>query len=158
MRIVPSFFQEMLEEHKDFFWTLFSNSGARFVDGDTVPLYNTKKLLVKDATGEEIPLYDLSFGDKKDKYSIFLGGNAPLITIENTENQDAPTILLIKDSYSNSLVPLLSNNFSKIYVWDLRFNKTSIKEYIKSENIDNVLVLYSTENFSTDSNLFFLER
>ena len=117
MGIVPSEEPEILEEHKDFFGTLFSNSGARFVDGDTVTLYNTKKLLVKDATGEEIPLYDLSFGDKKDKYSIFLGGNAPLITIENTENQDAPTILLIKDSYSNSLVPLLSNNFSKIYVW-----------------------------------------
>lgn len=154
MGLEPVSKPEILKEYSDFYGTLFSTSGARLIKGDTVTLYKTPRLMVKDENGKDFSLYDESYGEKKDKYSIFLGGNFPLLTVANEENPKGKELLLIKDSYSNSLVPFLSNNFSKIHIWDLRFNKTSIKEYVKANNIDEVLVLYSTENFSSDTNFF----
>ena len=51
---------------------------------------------------------------------------------------------------------LLTERFSEIHLFDLRYNKTSLKSYIEEHNIDNVVVLYSFSNFVTDQNLFLL--
>ena len=65
-------------------------------------------------------------------------------------------MLVVRDSYSDCLAPFLTQNFSEIHLWDLRYNKTSLKGYVEEHNIDMVLVLYSTANFTTDANLFML--
>ena len=65
-------------------------------------------------------------------------------------------MLIVRDSYSDSLAPLLTERFSEIHLFDLRYNKTSLKSYIEEHDIDNVVVLYSFSNFATDQNLFLL--
>ena len=57
---------------------------------------------------EAAALYDRSYLAKKDKYSSFLGGNQPLCVIENPDIRDGSKILLIRDSYSDSLAPFLA--------------------------------------------------
>ena len=83
---------------------------------------------------------------------MFLGGNQPLCIIEN-ENSDGGKLLVIRDSYSDSLAPFLGLDYSEVHLWDLRYNRTSLKNYIAQNGIDQVLVLYSNSNFSTDTNL-----
>jgi hypothetical protein len=104
--------------------------------------------------GRPIPgsLYDLSKLEVKDKYSMFLGGNQPLCIIEN-ENSDGGKLLVIRDSYCDSLAPFLGLDYSEVHLWDLRYNRTSLKTYIAENGIDQVLVLYSNSNFATDGNL-----
>ena len=91
---------------------------------------------------------------------MFMGGNTPLLTV-TTENEDAPSLLVIRDSYFDSLTPFLQDDFSDIHIMDLRYYKTqlmnsSIKEYVEKNDIDEVLVCYSVNNFGTDTNIFLL--
>ena len=91
---------------------------------------------------------------------MFMGGNTPLVTV-TTKNTGAPSLLIIRDSFVDSLTPFLQDNFSKIYVMDLRYYKThlmssTVSDYIKENNIDEVLICYSVSNFGTDTNVFLI--
>ena len=146
---------------QDFNGTIFSSSGVRWVRPDQIDTYvagdGVKVTSYFDGTPTEGSLYVDSYLEKKDKYSYFLGGNQPLCVIE-TEHTGAPKVLLVRDSYSDSLAPFLTERFSQIHLFDLRYNLTSIKSYVEEHDIDAVVVLYSFSNFAGDKNLFLLGR
>lgn len=146
---------------EDFNGTIFSSSGVRWVEPDRIEIYipeeGVEVTRFPSGSPEKGQLYDESWLDKKDKYSYFLGGVQPLCTVK-TQNTDAPKLLLIRDSYSDSLAPFLTRNFSEIHLWDLRFNANSIQQYVEEQEIDQVVVLYSISNFLSDKNLFLLGR
>ena len=73
-------------------------------------------------------------------------------------NPDGPRLLIIRDSYADSLVPFLTPHFSEIHLLDLRYYKLSIADYIAQNGIDQALVLYSVPNFVTDSNLLWIAK
>lgn len=98
-------------------------------------------------------LYDESYLNKTDKYSYFLGGDKPLIEIE-TSVKNNKTILIIKDSFANSIVPFLVNNYEKIIIIDPRYFKTSIIDLIKEKEIDEVLLLYNIQNFAKEKSFY----
>ena len=72
--------------------------------------------------------------------------------------RDSPRVLLIRDSYSDSLAPFLTERFSELHLFDLRYNMTSVKDYVEENSIDTVIVLYSFTNFSSDAKLILLSR
>ena len=79
-----------------------------------------------------------------DKYDIFLSGATPLISINNPNAKTDKELLLFRDSFGSSLAPLLSENYKKVTLIDLRYISSKLlKEYINFENQD-VLFLYST--------------
>ena len=94
---------------------------------------------------------------KKDKYSYFLGGNQPLCVIK-TQNTDAPKLLLVRDSYSDSLAPFLSQQFAEIHLLDLRYYRTGVAQYAQDVGADRILVCYSVENFIKDLDAVFLAQ
>ena len=145
----------------EFYGTTFSTSGVRWVAPDSIDTYIPADAVKVTSwfTGspEEGSLYVDSYLNQKDKYSYFLGGNQPLCVIE-TEHTDAPKVLVIRDSYSDSLAPFLTERFSEIHLFDPRYNLTSVKDYVAQNDIDSVVVLYSFQNFTTDQNLFVLSR
>ena len=145
-----------------FYGTIFSSSGVRWVAPDHIDRYisgdGLKVTAYFDGTPTDSTLYVDSYLDKKDKYSSFLGGNQPLCVIE-TEHTDAPKVLVIRDSYSDSLAPFLTQNFSEIHLFDPRMNLNSVKTYVEENEIDQVVVLYSISNFiSSSKDLFVLSR
>ncbi|MBM6723707.1 DHHW family protein [Pseudoflavonifractor phocaeensis] len=150
----------------EFYGTVFSSSGVRWVRPDTISTYvpDTGITVVShtyDNKGNPVEeprsLYVESFLNVKDKYSMFLGGNQSLGVV-TTPNTDKPKLLIIRDSYTDSLVPFLTPHFSEIHLIDLRYYKLSIQEYIQQNEIDQALVLYSVPNFVTDSNLLWIAR
>ena len=145
----------------DFNGTIFSTSGVRWVEPDTIQTYIPDENMEVTFYPEGKPIAGSLYVDEKlsikDKYSYFLGGVQPLCTIK-TQNTEAPKLLLIRDSYSESLAPFLTENFSEIHLWDLRYNLNSLQTYIQEHEIDNVVVLYSISNFVSDKNLFLLGR
>lgn len=55
-------------------------------------------------------LYDESKLSIKDKYSFFLGGNAPWVILD-TGREDGQNLLIIRDSYTDCLAPFLLEQF-----------------------------------------------
>ena len=65
-------------------------------------------------------------------------------------------MLVIRDSYTDSLAPFLTQNFSEIHLFDPRMNLTSVKGYVEENQIDSVVVLYSIANFTAEGNQMFV--
>ena len=145
-----------------FFGTTFSTSGVRWVRPDSIDTYIPEDGVHVTswfgAEPSEGSLYVDSYLGVKDKYSYFLGGRQPLCVIESDKAPDGPKVLVLRDSYSDSLAPFLTERFSEVHLFDPRNNLTSVKDYVAQNDIDTVLVLYSFANFVTDPNLFVLAR
>ena len=151
----------------EFYGTVFSSSGVRWVKPDTITTYVpddgiTVVSHTYDNAGnpveEQRALYVESFLSVKDKYSMFLGGNQSLGVVTNTNNPDGPKLLIIRDSYADSLVPFLTAHYSEIHLIDPRYYHLSVKDYVAQNGIDQALVLYSVPNFVTDGNMFWITR
>lgn len=145
----------------DFNGTTYSSSGVRWMAPDAIDIYVPEEEITVTAWNGSQPeagvLYDWSKLEVKDKYSFFLGGNKPLVVVEG-RNTDGPRLLVIRDSYSDSLAPFLTADFSQVHLFDPRYNKTPVSQYVAENEIDQVLVLYSVANFVSDGNLFVLSR
>lgn len=141
--------------------TLFSSSGVRWLPPDFIDTYVPDEGIKVTSWFKGVPetgsLYVDSYLNVKDKYSYFLGGRQPLCVVEK-EGSGGPKVLLVRDSYSDSLAPFLTERFSEVHLFDPRDNLTSIKSYVEENSIDIVIVLYSFANFATEQNLFVLSR
>lgn len=145
----------------NFYGTAYSSSGYTWVAPDCIERF----VAVPEAlsvfnfdTGEAVPgaLYHPEKLKVKDQYTYFLGGNTPLIKLIN-QAAPASSLLILRDSYSDCLAPFLLEHFSEIHLMDLRYYKNSVLDYIRENGIDQVLILYSVENFSHDKGILMLD-
>ena len=101
-------------------------------------------------------VFDTKALDSEDKYDYFLGGNYAKVTLD-TDCKNDKTLILIKDSFANCMVPFLSKNYSKIVMIDLRYLNSSIMDSLADvETIDSLLVLFNDEKFMQDSHMDML--
>ena len=93
-----------------------------------------------------------------DWYPLFLDGNHPITVIEN-ENAaaDAPTLVMVKDSFGNTLAPLLAPSYRTIVMVDPRYCKESVASLCERYCADELLFCYSIERIATDLNLKILK-
>lgn len=89
-----------------------------------------------------------------DKYTVFLDGNHSIVRIHNPSAEGK--LLVIRDSYSNSLGCFLAESYAETVLVDLRYYKQPISELVTSENFDDILICYSIGNFMTDANIIWL--
>jgi hypothetical protein len=141
----------------EFYGTLYSKSNYRFIKSDSISIFKPKnqyKVKVEHLDNGNISdsLYELSYLNKKDKYSVFLDGNHALSVIK-TDNSKNKKLLVLKDSFAHSLVPFLSNNYGEIHMMDLRYFNMSLSEYVKQNNIEEVLLVYNAASFIEDSSV-----
>ena len=99
----------------------------------------------------------MSYIDKKDKYALFLDNNHPLIVITNNDIDTDREIVVIKDSYANSFIPFLINNYKRIHVIDPRYFNDSVSEYINSNNINEGLILYNMNTVLQDHGIMSMD-
>jgi len=93
-----------------------------------------------------------------DWYPVFLDGNHPVTVIENrTAEADAPVLILVKDSFGNTLVPYLVPSYKTIVMVDPRYYKQSVSELVETYGADELLFCYSIERIATDEALKFLK-
>lgn len=101
-------------------------------------------------------LYNYEHLSGKDKYSVFLDGNHSLIKISNNKVNDG-SLLVVKNSYGNCFVPFVVNNYSNVYVVDLRYYFDSVSELINEYSIENILILYNLNNLYSDPSIIKLK-
>lgn len=140
-----------------FYGSAWSASGFSWVPPDRISSYVEQGGAVITNYPKNQPepgtMYDASKLELLNKYPYFFGGNTPLMTIE-TGNDDAPSLLILRDSYMDSLSPYLLPHFSTIHILDLRYYQTSLKAYLAAHPVDQILVCYNVNNFSQDGNIF----
>ncbi|MER3123727.1 DHHW family protein, partial [Bacillus altitudinis] len=90
--------------------------------------------------------------DFQDKYSVFLNGDHPIVEINTTTNTPRQ-LLLIKDSYANSMVPYLIESYSKITIVDPKYYSNNLYDLISDNKFTDVLFLYNANTFFKDTSL-----
>lgn len=145
---------------EDFNGTLYSSSGIHWLAPDSIERYIAGDgVTVEDVLAQEVHgLYVDRFLEEKDQYSSFLGGNAPLYIIRNPQAGSSRKLLVVRDSYSDSLAPFLSQEFAEVHLLDLRYNRTSVAQYAAENAVDLIFVCYSVENFVKDLDAVFMGR
>lgn len=122
--------------------------------------YGSKDCVVTlDGKNETDSVYDRSKLEEKDKYAFFFGGNYGEVYVQNqaaSADAKGKNVLVIKDSFANSFVPFLTQNYENIYMIDLRYYNGDLKSYLQEHNITDVLVLYNISNFISDRNIYKL--
>lgn len=126
------------------FWgTTDAAAGFLDISPDTIELWRYKGdealLVTKDGKPAAFTgLYDFSRLSTRDGYAVFLGGNDGIAEITMGESDTRPTLLVIKDSFANSVIPFLARHY-RIIAIDPRYTTVSISDYIKKA--DHTLLL-----------------
>ncbi len=140
---------------EDFRGTLYSKINLP-VDGENIQMFpQTEVLPVKityDMGVSSESFYEEKYLTGKNKYGYFLDDIHGLVEIETT-SPIRKQLFVIKDSYANSMLPLLATHYEKIYVLDLRYFNGKLFDFMQScdeyGNMD-VLVLYNCIHFLED--------
>lgn len=97
-------------------------------------------------------LFDSSKLKEKDKYLVFMGGNYSEVGIETTA-KTGKNLLLIKDSFANCMIPMLTPYYDNIIVIDPRYYCDNLNDLVKDNSITEVLFMYNVNSFITDNSL-----
>lgn len=109
--------------------------------------------VVYDFVKEATSYYEPSYLEGKNQYGYFLDDNHAFIEIDTAYVAKDRELFLIKDSYANSLIPILAPHYEKIYVLDLRYYNGRLfplmEQYVTNDKVD-VLVVYNCIHFLED--------
>ncbi|MGN0163146.1 MAG: DHHW family protein [Candidatus Ornithomonoglobus sp.] len=86
--------------------------------------------------GTQTPVFDTNNCD----YTLFFGGDQPLMEITNNNNPEGKTVIILKDSYANALVPWLLNDYYRVVVIDPRSFGGNLLDEVERYNADEVAV------------------
>ena len=116
-------------------------------DIDTIKTISNPSILNSSVynyeTKKYTQIYDYDKIKSLDKYDIYLSGASSIIDIVNPTSNNNKELIVFRDSYGSSLVPLLIDGYKKITVIDIRYVSSRIlNNYIKFNNQD-VLFMYS---------------
>lgn len=137
-----------------FLGSVYSSAGCVAFAADSIELYryegDTNYTVEISESGEiHKGFYFHERLSAKDKYLVFLGGNYAELTVRVSGNEKRERLLLIKDSYANSLVPFLSLHYD-IELIDLRyFNGGKDGLYEKISEADKILLLHGIDTVAT---------
>ncbi len=155
----PLSYFELEQVSKDFYGTIYSKTldSAAEPDGIYAPQKLPAVSILFDDKETGTDIYDPSFLTQKDQYAYFFGGNWGKVEI-NTQANNGQRLLVIKDSFANSLVPYLLEDYEQIVMLDLRYFGGDPEQVTKQCGITDVLVLYEMTNLLTDTGIVKLIR
>lgn len=145
----------------DFQGTLQSKINIDTV-GDVIQIFEPKenvsfKLIYNENPEDIRDMYDYEKLETKSKYDVFFGGNQSSIAINTTLPSDSSieqkegNLLIIKDSFANCFIPFAALHYKNTYVVDMRYFNLPLSRYMEEKGITDVLILYSTYNFVSDT-------
>ena len=101
-------------------------------------------IVTNHETGKTGTIYDMSKAEGKDLYEVFLSGSVSLLTIENPTAKTDKELIVFRDSFGSSMVPLLVQDYATVTVVDIRYLSSQMLDKFVEFNGQDVLFLYST--------------
>lgn len=147
---------DMVGVSKDFYGTLYSKALDPAAVPDEIECPdNLPKVKVTYEGKEHDSIYVNEKLKTKDKYGVFFGGNYGEVVID-TQADNNKCLLVMKDSFANSMIPYLLNDYSRIVMVDLRYFRGSLEDEINNNNVTDLLFLYEMSDFAEDGNMYKL--
>ena len=103
--------------------------------------------------GQTAKVLDKTKLGSRDLYDVFLSGGAAVLEISNPAGQPGKELIVFRDSFGSSMVPLLLNDYETVWVLDTRYvNPAMLGQFVPFGDQD-VLFLYSTLILNSSSAL-----
>jgi alginate O-acetyltransferase complex protein AlgJ len=146
-------------ESPGFFGSAYARSGLWSTPPDILELWDSGAKLSLTFDGKPETHDSLFFTrhlSEADQYPVFLDGNHGLTDIINHDRPSGRALLVLKDSYGNSLVPLLLPHFDRVTVIDLRAYRGNVLSLARENGCDQILAVYALRTLATGSNFAWL--
>ena len=151
---VPEFQQMAIDRP---FYGVYYGQAALPMEPDTM-YYLTNGVLenctvtIHDS-GTTAAVLDTTKLGSRDLYDVFLSGGAAVLEINNPAGQAGKELIVFRDSFGSSMVPLLLNDYETVWVLDTRYvNPAMLGNFVDFRGQD-VLFLYSTLILNSSSAL-----
>ena len=96
-------------------------------------------------TDAQEPLYELAAVDTDTPYDLYLQGSRSLLRIDSPLSATDKTLVVFRDSFGSSLIPLLAESYRTIYAVDIRYiSSQMLGRFLGFDGSEDVLFLYST--------------
>ncbi|MBQ7071427.1 MAG: hypothetical protein IJM87_09135 [Ruminococcus sp.] len=168
-----------IEKLADFYGTMYSQAPYALAESDTIvlPTQNDNEITVSyeepqgDHTAPKacketdgVPAKSGLFADElrevKDKYATFMGGNFTRLRINSEGAEKDESVLIVKDSYCNSMMPYFCTKYKDITVCDLRYfgmNTEAVSRLVEERGIKKVILVYNIDFINSDNSFVWLE-
>lgn len=134
------------------FQGVYAGQSALNCHSDTITYLQNDTINAFQVTGANA-VYDMKKADGKDMYEFFLSGNQPLVTIQNPNATNQKRLIVFRDSFASSLMPLLAQGYSEVVMVDLRYmNSALLEQNVDFSNAD-VLFLYSASLLNNSTSM-----
>lgn len=158
---------EFTVEGYDFYGSYYRKAGLWQTPPDTLEIWRNGRLdsasvLIGAGPGQRqlTGVYDgemLKEGEV-DRYAAYLYSNNPLTVIEMPDG-NGETLMILKDSFGNSIAPLFAMNYSRIIMIDTRYYKALLpfpSELASEYGVTKLLVVLGTDSAAGDIQKVYL--
>ena len=130
------------------FYGVYAGRAPKSLEAETITYYTNDNMsdvtvfnFEKNRPGA---IYDMELAHGKDAYDMFLGGETSKLSIENPNAKTDKELVIFRDSFGRSIIPLLIDDYAKITVIDIRYQIPQILLMGVEFDHADVLFLYST--------------
>lgn len=139
------------------FYGVYYGQAALPMEPETMYILESERLsgcTVYDwESGQYSAVYNMDKLESRDLYDVFLSGSRSLLTIENPNAGTDRELIVFRDSFGSSLVPLLVQDYARVTLVDIRYvSSQMLGQFLTFEGQD-VLMLYSTLVLNSSSSL-----
>lgn len=131
---------------------VYACQSAKKSKPDTIKYLSNNVIEKLEVTGADA-VYDMKKADSKDPYEFFLSGNQPLVKIKNPNNPDAKKLIVFRDSFASSLMPILAQGYSEVTMIDLRYLNSALLEKMVDFSDAQVLFIYSANLLNNSTSM-----
>ncbi|MEE1218494.1 MAG: DHHW family protein [Ruminococcus sp.] len=131
---------------------VYAGQSALNFEPDTITYLTNDTIENLKVTGANA-VYDIKKANGKDAYEFFLSGNQPLVKISNPKVNNGKKLVVFRDSFASSLMPLLAQGYSEITLVDLRYMNSMLLEQYVDFSDSQVLFLYSTNLLNNSTSM-----
>lgn len=155
--------QNLTAEYETFtanipFYGVYYGQAALPMKPDTIHYLSNEMLdnctVFNVENGKTTGIYDMEKLQSNDPYEMFLSGAAAILQLDNPNATSEQELIVFRDSYASSLVPLLAEAYSKITLVDTRYVAPEyLHQFVDFHSADQVLFLYSTSLLNSSGTL-----
>lgn len=83
-------------------------------------------------------------------YAVYLNGNQPITRIiqkNPAKEVQGKKLLVLKDSFGNSMVPYMAEHFEETVMLDLRFRGLNLDQFLQKEEFTDAALIYNKAQF-----------
>lgn len=152
----------------EFYGSYYRKAGLWLTAPDELEVWRCEQLDAMKTTigwGERAVTYDGVYDETQladgnvDKYAAYLWSNNDITVIENP-NGNGETIMIVKDSFGNSIIPLFAMTYSRVIMLDTRYYKSPDlplpSELVAEYGVEKLVIVFGEDDIIADVMISYL--